>query len=253
MKNLVGDLECCAPRERAGCADGYRYATRGKCTSGNCEEYATCCVACVEGEACARVDTTRFGQAPKRDCGNDDSNYIRVWIIMAVMCGVASIGLLVCLAAQYHNSEALRRLQVARGKRDTHAPARKFSLAVVELLPPDLERGATPRAQARELEPPVGETRGPSVWDPDGDPRGAYAVPACPQCLTPVRDAETQACSEHCTYLAIEGHVAALAIEAEAEAMALEEELSRSTPPGGVAALAATPSAPPDGDLEAAA
>jgi len=34
--------------------------------------------------------------------------------------------------------------------------------------------------------------------------------------------------------------------------MALEEELSRSTPPGGVAALAA-PSAPPDGDLEAAA
>ena len=32
--------------------------------------------------------------------------------------------------------------------------------------------------------------------------------------------------------------------------MALEEELSRSTPPGGVAALAATPS--PDGDLEAA-
>ena len=91
------------------------------------------------------------------------------------------------------------------------------------------------------------------MWDPDGDPRGAYAVPACPQCLTPVRDAETQACSEHCTYLAIEGHVAALAIEAEAEAMALEEELSRSTPPGGVAALAATPSAPPDGDLEAAA
>ena len=32
--------------------------------------------------------------------------------------------------------------------------------------------------------------------------------------------------------------------------MALEEELSRSTPPDGVAALAAT--APPDGDLEAA-
>ena len=91
------------------------------------------------------------------------------------------------------------------------------------------------------------------MWDPDGDPRGAYAVPACPQCLTPVRDAETQACSERCTYLAIGGHVAALAIEAEAEAMALEEELSRSTPPDGVAALAATPSAPADGDLEAAA
>ena len=54
-------------------------------------------------------------------------------------------------------------------------------------------------------------------------------------------------------YLAIGGHVAALEIEAEAEAMALEEELSRSTPPGGVAALAAAaPSAPPDGDLEAA-
>ena len=35
--------------------------------------------------------------------------------------------------------------------------------------------------------------------------------------------------------------------------MALEEELSRSTPPGGLAALVATPSAaPPDGDLEAA-
>ena len=34
--------------------------------------------------------------------------------------------------------------------------------------------------------------------------------------------------------------------------MALEEELSRSTPPGGVAALVATPSAAPDGDLEAA-
>ena len=34
--------------------------------------------------------------------------------------------------------------------------------------------------------------------------------------------------------------------------MALEEELSRSTPPGGVAALAATPSAGADGDLEAA-
>ena len=32
--------------------------------------------------------------------------------------------------------------------------------------------------------------------------------------------------------------------------MALEEELSRSTPPGGVAALAATPA--PNGDLEAA-
>ena len=93
------------------------------------------------------------------------------------------------------------------------------------------------------------QTRGPSVWDPDGDPRGAYAVPACPQCLTPVRDAETQACSEHCTYLAIGGHVAALEVEAEAEAMALEEELSRSTPPDGVAALAATPL---DGDLEAA-
>ena len=57
---------------------------------------------------------------------------------------------------------------------------------------------------------------------------------------------------KHCTYLAIGGHVAALEIEAEAEAMALEEELSRSTPPGGVAALAATPSAAPDGDLEAA-
>merc|ERR1712091_58647 len=135
------------------------------------------------------------------------------------MCGVASIGLLVCLAAQYHNSEALRRLQVARGKRDRHAPARKFSLAVVELLPPDLERGATPRVQAREVDENVGETRGPSVWDPDGDPRGAYAVPACPQCLTPVRDAETQACSAHCTYLAIGGHVAALETEAEAEAM----------------------------------
>ena len=65
-------------------------------------------------------------------------------------------------------------------------------------------------------------------------------------------DAETQACSEHCTYLAIGGHVAVLEIEAEAEAMALEEELSRSTPPGGVAALAATPAAPLDGDLEAA-
>ena len=90
------------------------------------------------------------------------------------------------------------------------------------------------------------------MWDPDGDPRGAYAVPACPQCLTPVRDAETQACSEHCTYLAIHRHVAALAIEAEAEAMALEEELSRSTPPDGVAALAATPAAAPDGDIEAA-
>jgi hypothetical protein len=63
---------------------------------------------------------------------------------------------------------------------------------------------------------------------------------------TAVLDAETQACSERCTYLAIGGHVAALAIEAEAEAMALEEELSRSTPPAGVAALAA------DGDLEAA-
>ena len=54
------------------------------------------------------------------------------------------------------------------------------------------------------------------------------------------------------SYLAIGGHVAALAIEAEAEAMALEEELSRSTPPGGLAALASTPSAPHDGDLEAA-
>ena len=51
---------------------------------------------------------------------------------------------------------------------------------------------------------------------------------------------------KHCTYLAIGGHVAALEVEAEAEAMALEEELSRSTPPGGLAALAA------DGDLEAA-
>ena len=40
-RNLVGDLECCAPRERAGCAVGYRYETRGKCTSGNCEEHAT--------------------------------------------------------------------------------------------------------------------------------------------------------------------------------------------------------------------
>ena len=62
----------------------------------------------------------------------------------------------------------------------------------------------------------------------------------------------TAALSERCTYLAIGGYVAALEIEAEAEAMALEEELSRSTPPGGVAALAAPPSAPPDGDLEAA-
>ena len=34
--------------------------------------------------------------------------------------------------------------------------------------------------------------------------------------------------------------------------MALEEELSRSTPPDGVAALAATAPAAPDGDLEAA-
>ena len=34
--------------------------------------------------------------------------------------------------------------------------------------------------------------------------------------------------------------------------MALEEELSRSTPPGGVAEIAATPAAAPDGDLEAA-
>ena len=56
MENLVGDLECCAPRERAGCAAGYRYETRGKCTSGHCEEYATCCVHCVDGELCARVD-----------------------------------------------------------------------------------------------------------------------------------------------------------------------------------------------------
>ena len=55
-----------------------------------------------------------------------------------------------------------------------------------------------------------------------------------------MRDAETQACSDRCTYLAIDGHVAAH----EAEAMALEEELSRSTPPDGVVA--------PDGDLEAA-
>ena len=118
-------------------------------------------------------------------------------------------------------------------KRDTHAPARKFSLAVVELLPPDLERGATPRVEARSLEPPVGETRGPSVWDPDGDPRGAYAVPACPQCLTPCRCAP-KACSEQDPCHAIGGHVAA----PEAESMAREEELSRS--------------APPDGDLEAA-
>ena len=160
MKNLVGDLECCAPRERAGCADGYRYATRGKCTSGPCEEYATCCVHCVDGEACTRVDAARFGQTARRDCGSDDANYIRVWIVMAVMCFVASIGLLVCLFAQYHRSEQQRRLQVARGKRDTHAPARKFSLAVVELLPPDLERGATPRIQARQLDENVGETRG---------------------------------------------------------------------------------------------
>ncbi|CAH0369005.1 unnamed protein product [Pelagomonas calceolata] len=242
MKNLVGDLECCAPRERAGCADGYRYATRGKCTSGPCEEYATCCVHCVDGEACARVDAARFGQTARRDCGSDDANYIRVWIVMAVMSFVASIGLLVCLFAQYHRSEQQRRLQV---KRDTHAPARKFSLAVVELLPPDLERGATPRVEARSLEPPVGETRGPSVWDPDGDPRGAYAVPACPQCLTPCRCAP-KACSEQDPCHAIGGHVAA----PEAESMAREEELSRSTPPD--CALAATPSAPPDGDLEAA-
>ena len=87
--------------------------------------------------------------------------------------------------------------------------------------------------------PPVGETRGPSVWDPDGDPRGAYAVPACPQCLTPCRCAP-KACSEPKNCLAIGGHVAAH----EAESMAREEQLSRSTPPGGVAA--------PDGDLEAA-
>ena len=130
-------------------------------------------------------------------------------------------------------------------KRDTHAPARKFSLAVVELLPPDLERGATPRVEARSLEPPVGETRGPSVWDPDGDPRGAYAVPACPQCLTPCRCAP-KACSEQSACHAIGGHVAA----PEAGSMAREEELSRSAPPD--CALAATPSAPPDGDLEAA-
>ena len=158
---------------------------------------------------------------------------------MAVMCFVASIGLLVCLFAQYHRSEQQRRLQVARGKRDTHAPARKFSLAVVELLPPDLERGATPRIQARQLDENVGETRGPSVWDPDGDPRGAYAVPACPQCLTPCRCAP-KACSDRECHLAIGGHVAAH----EAESMAREEELSRSRPPDGVAA--------PDGDLEAA-
>jgi len=151
-------------------------------------------------------------------------------------------------------------------KRDTHAPARKFSLAVVELLPPDLERGATPRVEARSLEPPVGETRGPSVWDPDGDPRGAYAVPACPQCLTPVRDAETQACtcvggkfgpthSDSCVLSCNRRPCRAPEAEAtshEAEAMAREEELSRSTPPDGVAALAATPSAPAGGDLESA-
>ena len=239
MENLVGDLECCAPRERAGCAAGYRYETRGKCTSGHCEEYATCCVHCVDGEPCARVDTARFGQTARRDCGNDDANYVRVWIVMAVMSFVASIGLLVCLFAQYHRSEQQRRLQSARGKRDTHAPARKFSLAVVELLPPDLERGATPRVQAHEVDVNVGETRGPSVWDPDGDPRGAYAVPACPQCLTPCRCAP-KACSDRECHLAIGGHVAAH----EAESMAREEQLSRSTPPGGVAA--------PDGDLEAA-
>ncbi len=244
MKDLVGDLECCAPRERAGCAAGYRYATRGKCTSGHCEEYATCCVACVDGEACARVDAARFGQTARRNCEDDDYNYIRFWIVMAVMCFVASIGLLVCLAAQYHRSESLRRLQLARGKRDTHAPARKFSLAVVELLPPDLERGATPRVRAVPLDENVGETRGPSVWDPDGDPRGAYAVPACPQCLTEI-ETETQACSAKCP---CDCHVAA----PEAESMAREEELSRSTAPDGVEALAATPSAPPDGDLEAA-
>ena len=233
MKDLVGDLECCAPRERAGCADGYRYETRGKCASGHCEEHATCCVHCVDGEPCARVDAARFGQAARRDCGNDDANYVRVWIVMAVMSFVASIGLLVCLFAQYHRSEQQRRLQAARGKRDTHAPARKFSLAVVELLPPDLERGATPRVRAVPLDENVGETRGPSVWDPDGDPRGAYAVPACPQCLTPCRCAP-KACSEQDPCHAIGGHVAAH----EAESMAREEQLSRSTPP--------------DGDLEAA-
>ena len=161
---------------------------------------------------------------------------------MAVMCFVASIGLLVCLFAQYHRSEQQRRLQ--GGKRDTHAPARKFSLAVVELLPPDLERGAMPRIQARPLDENVGETRGPSVWDPDGDPRGAYAVPACPQCLTPCRCAP-KACSEQDPCHAIGGHVAA----PEAESMAREEELSRSAPPD---CALATPSAPPDGDLEAA-
>ena len=159
---------------------------------------------------------------------------------MAVMSFVASIGLLVCLFAQYHRSEQQRRLQAARGKRDTHAPARKFSLAVVELLPPDLERGATPRVRAVPLDENVGETRGPSVWDPDGDPRGAYAVPACPQCLTPCRCAP-KACSDRECHLAIGGHVAA----PEAESMAREEELSRSRPPDGVAA-------PPDGVFEAA-
>ena len=75
-----------------------------------------------------------------------------------------------------------------------------------------MERGATPRVEARSLEPPVGETRGPSVWDPDGDPRGAYAFPACPQCVTEI-ETETQACSAKCP---CDCHVAAHEAEAAA-------------------------------------
>lgn len=90
----------------------------------------------------------------------------------------------------------------------------------------DVERGTTPRVEAQKVPENVGQTRGPNVWEHDGDAQQAYGLPACPQCLT-VREAyapETLACSTtRCTYLAIEGLVAEL-----------EEAATQTTPTGGV-------------------
>ena len=135
---------------------------------------------------------------------------------------LVSVGLAALVLIHYQHARNLRRQN--RGPQDRHAAAKPIALAAAEVQI-DVERGTTPRVEAQKIPENVGQTRGPNVWEHDGDAQQAYGLPACPQCLT-VREAytpETLACSTtRCTYLAIEGLVAEL-----------EEAATQTTPTGG--------------------
>ena len=100
-------------------------------------------------------------------------------ILFLVLVGLAALVLI-----HYQHARNLRRQN--RGPQDRHAAAKPIALAAAEVQI-DVERGTTPRVEAQKIPENVGQTRGPNVWEHDGDAQQAYGLPACPQCPTGLR------------------------------------------------------------------